>query len=140
MKIMICGSMTFAKEMQAAQKKLQELGYMVNIPTDTDKHVEDPEFINDLSDNLKHCQEDDVIRENFKLVANADAILVLNYPKNGIDGYIGTSTLMELGIAHYFGKKLYILNDIPDYNKIRWAHEVTIMQPVILKGDLSRIA
>jgi hypothetical protein len=80
-----------------------------------------------------------VLRVGFDLVVKADAILVLNFPKNGINGYIGTSTLMELGIAHYFGKKIFILNDIPDFNKVRWAHEVAIMQPVILKGDLAKI-
>jgi len=139
MKIQICGSMTFAKEMRDIQSKLIKLGHMVTIPTDTDSHISDPTFADDLDSNINHCIEEDVIRANFDLIAKADAILVLNFPKNGINGYIGTSTLMELGIAHYLNKKIFILNEIPHFNEVRWAHEVTIMQPVILKGDLTKI-
>ena len=139
MKIQICGSMTFAREMKDTQGKLEKMGYLVTIPTDTESHIADPNFADDLGSNLGHCIEEDVIRANFNLIAKADAILVLNYPKNDINGYIGTSTLMEIGIAHFLEKKIFILNDIPDFNDVRWAHEVTIMQPVILKGDLTRI-
>lgn len=139
MRIQICGSMTFAKEMRDVKKKLESLGHVVTIPLDTEIHISDPEFTNNLISNLAHCIEEDVIRANFNLIAKADAILVLNFPKNDINGYIGASTLMEIGIAHFLEKKIFILNAIPDFNEIRWAHEVTIMQPVILKGDLTKI-
>jgi len=140
MKIQICGSMSFAKEMTKIQKQLIKMGHVVLVPQDTKLHLSDPNFIDNLSENLEHCINENVLKVGFDLVANADAILVLNFPKNGINGYIGTSTLMELGIAHFLGKKIFILNVIPDFNKIRWAHEVAIMQPVILKGDLTKIS
>lgn len=139
MKIQICGSMTFAKEMKAAKKKLEEKGHSVTVPTNTDQHVEDPLFADNLKDNLVHCIENNTIKENFNLVANADAIVVVNYPKNGIDGYIGTSTLMEIGLAHYLGKKIFLLHSIPHFDSVRWAHEVSIINPIILHGNLHKL-
>jgi hypothetical protein len=139
MKIQICGSMSFAKEMRSAQHELEKLGHSVTIPTNTDLHIQDPAFVEDLDSNLEHCIENDTIRENFKLVAAADGIVVVNYPKNGIDGYVGVSTLMEIGVAHFLEKKIFLLFPIPHFDEHRWAHEVTIMQPVILEGDLRKV-
>lgn len=139
MKIQICGSMTFAKQMREAKKVLEKKGHTVTIPTNTDYHIEDPTFVDNLEDNLRHCIENDTIKENFNLVADADAILVVNYPKNNMDGYIGASTLMEIGIAHFLGKKIFLLHKIPSFDTVRWAHEVTIMQPIIINGDIEKI-
>jgi len=75
----------------------------------------------------------------FDMIAESDGILVLNYPKNSISGYVGTSTLMEIGIARHLGKKIFILNDLPDYKEHRWTHEVRIMEPIILNNDLEKV-
>lgn len=139
MKIMICGSMTFAKEMVDAKKKLKDLGHLAELPCDTELHINDSKFIDDLDADYKHCVERRVMEKCFDVVADSDAILVLNYSKNNINGYIGTSTLMEIGIARHLKKKIFLLYDVPDYKKHRWAHEVRIMQPIILNGDLSKI-
>lgn len=72
-------------------------------------------------------------------MAKSDAILVLNYPKNGIRGYIGTSSLMEIGLAHYLGKKIFLLNEIPLATQARWSHEVHIIQAVVIDGDLEKV-
>ena len=139
MKIQICGSMKFAKEMKSAKKELQALGHNVTIPTNTDDHIEDPDFVDNLKKNYEDSVEKDTIRECFKLVADAQAILVLNHHRNGINGYLGTSTLMEIGLAYYLGKKIFLLNPIPHYDEVRWAHEVMIMDPTIINGNLSKI-
>jgi len=139
MKIMICGSMTFANEMVDAKKKLEELGHSVHLPCDMETHLEDSDFIDDLDKDYKHCVENKIMEKCFDLVAESDAVLVLNHNKNDIDGYVGTSALMEIGIARHLGKKIFILNDLPDYKQHRWAHEVRIMQPIILNGNLENM-
>ena len=63
----------------------------------------------DLEADLQHCKEQDELRRGFDLVAAADAVLVLNHPKNGVEGYIGTSVLMELAISHYLRKHIFLL-------------------------------
>ena len=136
---MISGSMAFAKEMFAAKEQLENMGHEVGLPYETEVHIENPAFVDSLADNLQYCIDNDVIHHSLDLIEKADAVVVLNYPRKGIDGYIGTSTLMEIAIAYHFRKKIFLLNDVPHFDEVRWAHEIRIMQPTILHGDLSKI-
>ena len=140
MKIMVIGSMTFAKVMLQTKKELEKLGHDADIPFDVEHHLNDEGAIDDLDRNFQYCVENDVVRKGFQQVADADAALVLNLPKNGISGYIGTSALMEMAIAHWLRKKIFLLNEPPEHTEHRWAHEVKIMQPKILYGDLSKVS
>ncbi len=137
--MMICGSMAFAKDMLATKKKLEALGHDSLVPPDIEEHIRDKRLVDNLEKNFAHATERDVMKRSFQLVAQSDAILVLNLKRKGIDGYIGTSALMEIGLAYYLGKKIFLFNPIPHYNDVRWAHEVTIMQPTIIHGDLNKI-
>ena len=139
MEIMICGSMTFSKEMIKAKNKLEEMGHDVRVPCDIDVHLDDEDFIDDLEKDFEHCVENEVMKKCFSKVEESDAILVLNYEKNNISGYIGTSTLMEMGLAYYFDKRIFLLFSPPQYSKHRWAHEVRVFQPEILNGDLEKL-
>jgi len=140
MKIAIIGSMKFAEDMVKIQKQLDELGHTSAVPIGTDPHLTDKTFIDNLDDNLEYCITHDIMRKNFQQVADSDAVLVLNYKKNDIEGYIGVSALMEMGVAHFLNKKIFLMNETPDFKNARWAHEVAIMQPTIIKGDLTKIA
>lgn len=139
MKIMISGSMTFAKEMMAAKEQLEKMGHKVQVPHTIELNIDDEKLIDDLDQNFLNCIENDTMRKCFQQVADSDAVVVLNYPKNSIDGYIGTSTLMEMGIAYFMHKKMFILFPYPSDKEVRWAHEIRIMQPIILNGDLSKV-
>lgn len=136
---MISGSMAFAKEMLATKKSLEKMGHTVEVPFETEIHLEKPEFVDSLEENLQYCIDNDVIRKSFDFIASADAVVVLNHPRKGIDGYIGASTLMEIAIAYFLKKKIFLLHDVPHFDKVRWAHEIRIMQPTIIHGDLSKI-
>lgn len=136
---MICGSMAFAKKMAEVKENLEDLGHKVFLPIDIDIHLSDTVFTDNLDADYKHCVENSTIKKCFNLIAKSDAILVLNLKKRGQEGYIGTSGLMEIGLAHFLNKKIFLFNNLPSYNNARWAHEVSIMQPVILEGDLSKI-
>src|SRR5438874_2296470 len=78
MKIMISGSMAFSKEMMETKKTLETLGHEVLVPHDIETHLENPEFVEDLSGNYQHVVETDIMRKCFDLVAASDAVLVLN--------------------------------------------------------------
>jgi hypothetical protein len=140
MRIAICGSMRFAKEMMETKKKLESMGHHAEIPSDTQKFIDDPSFTTDNhEENYKHALETDVMRECFNKIPKSDAILVLNYTKNGVPGHIGANTLIEIGLAYHFKKKIFLLNNPPDVRKEKSTHEVLIMQPIVLDGDLGRI-
>ena len=139
MKIMICGSMTFAKEMLETKEILERMGHTVTIPTDALDIVNGDHNHDDLEADYNHCIENDIMRTHFKFIEESDAVLVLNHDKNATKGYIGTATLMEVGLAHYFNKKIFLIKELPHHSEHRWTHEVRIMQPVILNGDFSKI-
>ena len=131
--------MSFAKKMSEAENKLKKLGHVVFLPVDINIHLADSALNDDLEVNYKHCVENDTIRKCFDLIAESDAVLVLNLNKKGAKGYIGVSALMEIGLAYYLGKKIFLFNKLPNYNNVRWAHEVAIMRPVVLNGDFGKI-
>ena len=131
--------MAFTHEMIAMQKKLNKIDHVALIPLGSEPHFTDKKFVDSLDANLQFCIDNNVMKDNFAQLATCDAILVLNKKRNNIDGYIGISALMEMAVVHYLGKKIFLLNSIPSYDEHRWAHEVSIMQPVILHGDLSKI-
>ena len=131
--------MTFAKEMMDTKRKFENLGHSVFVPSDIEFHLKDPFLIDNLDENYKHTIDKNVLRRCFNLITKSDAILVLNYPKNKIDGYVGTSTLMEIGLAYYLGKKIFLFNPIPKPKEARWAHELEIIRPVILNRNLKQI-
>lgn len=139
MKITICGSMTFAKQMKEVKVKLEQLGHVVTLPCDVETHVEDAALIDDLEADAKHLRENDVLRRCFRLVEESEAVLVLNYDKNGVRGYVGTSSLMEMGLAYHLNKELFLWQEVPHSKHYRWAHEVGVMEPAVLNQDLTKI-
>lgn len=145
MKITICGSIAFFDDMMRVKKELEKLGHEVDLP---------PTEIENGDGKLIPVAEYYAIRKsgspeawvwNAKKKAMlghfikeewAEAILILNIDKNGIDGYIGANTLIEMGLALYLNKSIYLFNKIPDMD---YREEIIGMQPIVLNGDLSRI-
>ncbi len=147
MKITICGSTAFIKEMESVASELEALGHEVKFPpvkfTDHDGKVwqtseyyefkktepyDDPKFLKN------HTQR---IQDHFDCVEWSDVILVTNYDKNGVANYIGPNTLIEMGLAFYLKKKIYLLNPIPG---VPWKEEIIGLRPVVINGDLKQIA
>ncbi len=132
MRILICGSMSFAKEMLEVSRLLKEMGHTPILPLDTIESVNDPS----RRENVGLLIEKDIIRDHLEKILNSDAILVLNYEKNGIAGYVGGSVLIEIGFAYYAKKKIYLLNPIP---RMSYCVEIEAMQPIILNRDLRKL-
>ena len=133
---MICGSMHFSKEMLEAKKALERMGHKAMVPDDVHDCLDNPE----LNADFEHCARTNIDKKCFDKVAESDAILVLNYPKNGMKGYIGGATLMEIGLARHLDKKIFLLHELPSEEDLRYALEIRLTKPVILNGDISRIA
>ncbi len=132
---MICGSMAFSKEMLETQKTLEEIGHKALVPVDTVECIENP----GLNMDLEHCISTQVDKKCFDLIAESDAILVLNHEKNGIKGYVGGATLMEIGIARHLNKKIFLLHNLPTEEEQRYVLEIKATEPTVLDGDLTKI-
>lgn len=79
----------------------------------------------------------ELIRGHFDEITECDAILVMNYEKHGKKNYIGPNVLMEMAIAFYLKKPIYVLNGVPEDSPL--LDEILGLQPVFLGGDISRI-
>lgn len=81
--------------------------------------------------------KESAIRDHYKKIDWADAILVINHEKRGICGYVGGNTLIEIGVAFYSKKPIYILNQIS--SELSYKQEILGMKPVMLDGKLELI-
>lgn len=136
MKIYICGSMHFSRQMFETKNRIEGLGHIVAVPPDTDDCVKNPE----LNADLEHCFRLNIQEECLKKIAEHDAILVLNYEKDGIKGYVGGATLMEIGLAQYLGKKIFLLYPPPKIEDQKYSVEIQLAKPIILNGKLNLIS
>lgn len=134
--IAIAGSMQFTDQMIIVRDQLTELGHKPFMskfgPNYVGKTEADIERLK-----LKDKYQSDAIREFWKPLQKADALLVLNYDKNGIKNYIGGNAFLEMGFAHVLDLKLFLLNPIPDMPF--YGTEIIAMKPEVINGDLSKI-
>ncbi|MDD5527744.1 MAG: hypothetical protein PHO56_02085 [Patescibacteria group bacterium] len=146
MKITICGSIAFYDQMLAVQKELENSGYEVKLPPLTTKDENgNPISVIEFY-NLRRAETDEqswmwqrkkeAIKMHFDKIEWSDVILVLNHDKKGIANYIGGNTLMEMGVAFYLNKPIYLLQPLPE---ISYKEEILGMFPIIISGDLSKI-
>jgi len=105
MKITICGSLAFAKEMLKIKQKLEKQNHIVVVPPNIDKYADGKIDLENKWEKIKF----DVIRNYFKEIKKTDAILVINKDKNKIKNYVGGNSLIEIAFAHVLNKKVYLL-------------------------------
>ena len=78
-------------------------------------------------------RKNQLVRHYFEQIEGGDAIVVANYDKNGIEGYIGGNTLMEMAISFFLHKPIYLVNPIPD---VQYKEEIVAMRPRVGVGEL----
>ncbi len=130
MKITLCGSMQFDSEMTKLADELRRQGHEVDKPNVVEGHVYEDNL--DANAVLKRG----FIDEHFAKIDMSEAILVVNEKKNGIDGYIGGNTLIEIAYAYQQGLNLFLLNPVPEMS---YADEIRGMHPTIIDGDIAKI-
>jgi len=137
MTITVCGSMAFHGRMRRVKHDLERAGHRVLVPKSLEM-MEEEGYVHPTADEERIAAkiEHDFIREHFRRIEKSDAILVLNYNKDGVSNYIGGNTFLEMGVAFWLGKKIFLLNPIP---QMEYKTEMHAMQPVILNGDLAAI-
>ena len=153
MKITICGSIGFYKEMESARDELIKNGHEVKIPElalevpqefGGGKKVYFGQYIEQnggidafpAGHDIWNMKEG-AINNHYEKIDWCDGILVVNHEKRGVTGYVGGNTLIEIGVAFYLKKKIYIFN--PVSSELSYKQEILGMKPVIINGDLSLI-
>jgi len=137
MKIAICGSATFAKEVMEIKNDLEKLGYEVLTPHNFILYADGMLAPETREKSTQNKVKDDLIRQYYNEIKESDAILAVNKDKHRIKNYIGGNTFLEIGFAHVLNKKVFLLNPVPD---MLYADEIMAMEHIVLNGDLNKIA
>lgn len=136
MKIGVIGSMQYTEKMIEVRDELNKMGHEAFVTSLASPFVgrsdEEKEAIK-----IHQKQNCDAIREFWRLMQGADAVVVVNLDKNGVKNYIGGNTLLEIGFAHVLNQKVFIMNPIPEIPYYKT--EIEAVKPVILNGDLSLV-
>lgn len=140
--ITLCASASHFEKLVEIQKELKKLGFGVKIPlvagrmrrsNNYDVSIYKTWFKNKKDYNKKTL----LIKDHFKKVLDADAILVVNMEKNGIKGYIGGAVLMEMALAFHNNKQIFVYNNISEELSIK--EEIYALQSKFINGDLKKI-
>lgn len=142
MKVAICSSLNFTPEIKKLADELKKLGHQVFIPLSSERILRGEITLEQIKaektsgEFINRAIKYDSIRAYAKIIAGVDAILVANFTKGEIKNYIGGNSFLEMGFAHLYQKKIYLLNDIPE---MIYSDEIKVMQPEVLRGDLKKI-
>lgn len=136
MRIGVAGSMQYTEKMMELCEQLENMGHTAFMskfgPKFVGKTDEEKEKIK-----LEQKYNHDAIREFWKAMEGADALLVANFDKHSVKNYIGGNAFLEMGFAHILNQKIYLMNPIPKMPY--YETEIVAMRPVVINGDLRKI-
>lgn len=135
MKIFICSSKWFYSEIPTIQKELENLGHAIILPNSYENPMKEEE-IKKQGKEVHSNWKSSMIKAQEPKVKASDAILVLNFEKNGVQNNIGGATFLEIFKTFELNKKIFLYNNIPE-NILK--DELVGMNPTILNKDLTKI-
>ena len=135
MKILVICSKAFYNRIDLIKQKLEEMGHSIALPNSYDNPGAEKEAWS-LGDKAHAEFKKRMFQQSEATISNMDAVLTLNFDKNGKPNYIGGATFLELYEAFMKGKKIYMYNPIPEgmlYD------EIAGFSPIIIDGNLDLV-
>jgi len=126
-KITLCSSAMFFDKLKDIGLDLKKEGFDILLPSLRDFGAENGNAKIKL----------DLVKEHFRKIDKSDAILIVNFEKKGIKGYIGGNTFLEMGKAFDKGIPIFLLNELPAESP--YLDELIAMQPIVINNDLNVI-
>jgi len=117
--------------MKEIRENLESRGIAIEMPS-----LDEPTDYSSMPENERTPHKTEMIRRHLVRIKNSDAILVVNENAKGIEGYIGANSFLEMGFAFVLGKRILLLNSIPDQPN---RDELLGLNPRELKGNLDSI-
>jgi nucleoside 2-deoxyribosyltransferase len=133
LRVTIHASLDFKTEMIAAKQYLESRGFQVILPElKRYQHIRD-----ELDDEERFTTiKAQLTRQNISNVEKCDCLLILNYDHRGYRNYVGGNSFLEMAIAFYRHKPIYLLHDIPE--SMPYTEEIKALSPIVL-GSLERL-
>ncbi|PIZ50986.1 hypothetical protein COY27_05005 [Candidatus Woesearchaeota archaeon CG_4_10_14_0_2_um_filter_33_13] len=127
--ITLCSSAKFFEKLWEIKKSLEERGHEVLLPSMKDfHHLEESSLAK-----IQH----DLINEHFQKIEQSQAVYIANFDKNGIAGYIGGNSLLEMGLAFYKKIPIFLLNNIPQ--QLNYKEEIIALNPIVIGKDWDKL-
>lgn len=133
MKILLICSKAFYDKLAFYKEELEKKGHEIYMPNCHDAPETEAKY---RGTELHKVFKAKMFRQSEETIKNMDAVLVLNFNKNGQENYIGGATFLEIYDAFRMNKKIYFINDIPN-NMLK--DELIGFDPLIINNDLSKI-
>lgn len=126
--ILVHASLDKKSEMINAKEVIERFGkHKVILPElNRYQHIRDEEGNDELFTQIKNRLTNDNIRN----VEATDALLILNYTHRGITNYVGGNSFLEMVIAYYLHKPIFLLNDIPE--GMAYTEEIKALYPMVI--------
>lgn len=140
--IVVCCSSQFFGQAFDIKKELEKMGFVVRLPYTALQMKKSGDFTPAshkiwMTNPQGYAKKRWLINNHFRKIVGGDSILVINSDKNGITGYIGGNTLMEMGVALNHKKRIFVLNPVSD--KHSYIEEIYGVMPIFLDGNLQNI-
>lgn len=128
MKILIHASLDFKEDILYARSIIEKsAGLSVELPDlQRYQHIRDELGDEQQFNKIKHK----LSRQNVNLVEKCDCLLILNPTHRGIENYIGGNSFLEMAIAFYLKKPIFLLNDVPQ--QMSYTEEIKSFYPIIV--------
>ena len=100
--------MAFIDGMEAFASALRNAGYEVDTPVREEETIDWNSLSDDESCELKR----NYIDGHLATIRLSDLVIIANYSKNGVEGYIGANSLMEAASAYALGVPVAYLDPV----------------------------
>jgi hypothetical protein len=135
MRIFICSSKHFYDRIPYIKDFLEKAGNNITLPNSFEEPFKE-ERMKSLGKEEHIKFKQDMMKMHEPKIKRNDAILVLNFEKNGKPNYIGGGTFMEIIKAWELNKKIFFYNPLP---RCSFTDELEGINPKIINGDLTKI-
>ncbi|MDO8494300.1 MAG: hypothetical protein Q7S68_03080 [Deltaproteobacteria bacterium] len=143
MKITLCSSASFYKQVCEIKKQLQTIGFEVLIPHTANQMEASGDYRVEtyktwFADPKHFDKKTSLMQRHLAEVDAGDVVLVVNLTKNSMAGYIGGNVLLEMFYGWLKKKPIYCL--YPISQELPLYEEVMGFSPICLNGDWATLA
>jgi hypothetical protein len=127
MKVTIHASLDFKEDMIAAKEYLESSAECEVILPDLRRyqHIRD-----ELGDERRFTEiKTRLTRENMSNVERCDVLLILNYDHRGYANYVGGNSFLEMVVAFFLGRPIFLLHNIPE--NMPYSEEIKALEPFV---------
>lgn len=128
MRITVHASLDFKDELIAAKTYLESHAKCEVILPELKRyqHIRD-----ELSDDKQFTKiKTRLTRQNISNIERCDCLLILNYDHRGYKNYVGGNSFLEMVLAFYLGKQIFLLNNIPE--NMPYTEEIKAFEPIVI--------